>query len=223
MEVELSEISKKRSFKRPKKKAHWILSDSCILLESYYFFLEPKPVDLNLLNVSILPLSPQTRGTCRKKKTWHESPEPFLPPPDQRSEQGNFAALTPGAVGAGGAGSNGVGGGGGGARAEHQAAINSMMTERMSTDIYALKKQYTRIKRRQQQQAMQLYIRTGEGGGESESRQSFINHRLFAYFFLKLQWWRKGSSKISKIYFVLYYVTWNKSSIITLTTFSFFN
>ncbi|XP_047194541.1 TBC1 domain family member 30 isoform X3 [Hippoglossus stenolepis] len=77
---------------------------------------------------------------------------------DQRSEQGNFAELSPGAVGAGGAG-----GAGGGARAEHQAAINSMMMERMSTDIYALKKQYTRIKRRQQQQAMQLYIRTGFG------------------------------------------------------------
>ncbi|XP_062238661.1 TBC1 domain family member 30 isoform X4 [Platichthys flesus] len=74
---------------------------------------------------------------------------------DQRSEQGNFSELSPGAVGAGGAG-----GAGGGARAEHQAAINSMMMERMSTDIYALKKQYTRIKRRQQQQAMQLYIRT---------------------------------------------------------------
>uniref|UniRef100_A0A8C9YX14 TBC1 domain family member 30 n=1 Tax=Sander lucioperca TaxID=283035 RepID=A0A8C9YX14_SANLU len=68
-------------------------------------------------------------------------------------EQGNIAELSPGAVGAGG-------GGGGGARAEHQAAINSMMMERMSTDIYALKKQYTRIKRRQQEQAMQLYIRT---------------------------------------------------------------
>ncbi|XP_036976948.1 TBC1 domain family member 30 isoform X2 [Acanthopagrus latus] len=77
---------------------------------------------------------------------------------DQRGEQGNIAELSPGAVGAGGAG-----GGGGGARAEHQAAINSMMMERMSTDIYALKKQYARIKRRQQQQAMQLYIRTGPG------------------------------------------------------------
>ncbi|XP_054480834.1 TBC1 domain family member 30 isoform X2 [Anoplopoma fimbria] len=75
---------------------------------------------------------------------------------DHRGEQGNIAELSPGAVGAGGGGA----GGGGGARAEHQAAINSMMTERMSTDIYALKKQYTRIKRRQQQQAMQLYIRT---------------------------------------------------------------
>ncbi|KAM6962372.1 TBC1 domain family member 30 isoform 2-T2 [Tautogolabrus adspersus] len=78
---------------------------------------------------------------------------------DQRAEQGNIAELSPGAVGAGGAGGGG-GGGAGGARAEHQAAINSMMMERMSTDIYALKKQYTRIKRRQQQQAMQLYIRT---------------------------------------------------------------
>ncbi|XP_078098879.1 TBC1 domain family member 30 isoform X2 [Sander vitreus] len=77
---------------------------------------------------------------------------------DQRGEQGNIAELSPGAVGAGGGG-----GGGGGARAEHQAAINSMMMERMSTDIYALKKQYTRIKRRQQEQAMQLYIRTGPG------------------------------------------------------------
>lgn len=66
--------------------------------------------------------------------------------------------MSPGAVGAGGAGG---GGGGGGARAEHQAAINSMMMERMNTDIYALKKQYARIKRRQQQQAMQLYISTG--------------------------------------------------------------
>ncbi|XP_074554589.1 TBC1 domain family member 30 isoform X2 [Halichoeres trimaculatus] len=79
---------------------------------------------------------------------------------DQRGDQGNIAELSPGAVGAGGAGGGGGGGGGGGARAEHQAAINSMMMERMSTDIYALKKQYARIKKRQQQQAMQLYIRT---------------------------------------------------------------
>ncbi|KAM4712445.1 TBC1 domain family member 30 isoform 2-T2 [Anableps anableps] len=73
---------------------------------------------------------------------------------DQRVEQGSIAELSPGAVGAAGGGS---------ARAEHQAAINGMMMERMSTDITALKKQYTRIKRRQQQQAMQLYIRTGPG------------------------------------------------------------
>ncbi|KAJ4924921.1 hypothetical protein JOQ06_003869 [Pogonophryne albipinna] len=77
---------------------------------------------------------------------------------DHRGEQGNIAELSPGAVGAAGGATAG-----GGARAEHQAAINSMMMERMSTDICALKKQYTRIKRRQQQQAMQLYIRTGLG------------------------------------------------------------
>ncbi|XP_036374236.1 TBC1 domain family member 30 isoform X6 [Megalops cyprinoides] len=67
---------------------------------------------------------------------------------DQREEQSlrcsNIAELSPGAVGAG--------------RAEHQAAINSMMLERMSTDISALKKQYLRIKRRQQQQASLIYI-----------------------------------------------------------------
>ncbi|XP_048865130.1 TBC1 domain family member 30 isoform X2 [Brienomyrus brachyistius] len=56
----------------------------------------------------------------------------------------NIAELSPGAVEAG--------------RAEHQAAINSMMMERMSTDINALKKQYTRIKKRQQQAGL-LYTR----------------------------------------------------------------
>lgn len=74
---------------------------------------------------------------------------------EQRAEESNIAELSPGAVGAAGAGA-------GGAKAEHKASINSMMMERMNTDIYALKKQYARIKRRQQQQAMQLYVRTGE-------------------------------------------------------------
>ncbi|XP_024142295.1 TBC1 domain family member 30 isoform X5 [Oryzias melastigma] len=72
---------------------------------------------------------------------------------DQRAENGSIAELSPGAVGAGT-------GGGGGAKAEHQSTINSMMMERMSTDIYALKKQYSRIKRRQQAQTMHLYIGT---------------------------------------------------------------
>ncbi|XP_034719746.1 TBC1 domain family member 30 isoform X4 [Etheostoma cragini] len=90
---------------------------------------------------------------------------------DQRGEQGSIAELSPGAVGAGGGG-----GGGGGARAEHQAAINSMMMERMSTDIYALKKQYTRIKRRQQEQAMQLYIRTGPGPKVAPSAGGLQEH-----------------------------------------------
>ncbi|XDV24599.1 hypothetical protein PO909_028725 [Leuciscus waleckii] len=65
---------------------------------------------------------------------------------DQSSQGSNMAELSPGAVGAG--------------RAEHQAAINSMMLERMSTDISALKKQYSRIKQKQQQQAGLLYIHT---------------------------------------------------------------
>ncbi|XP_057710623.1 TBC1 domain family member 30 isoform X2 [Corythoichthys intestinalis] len=62
-------------------------------------------------------------------------------------DQRDIAELSPGAVG-------------GGARAEHEAAVNGMMTERMSTDVHALKKQYARIKRRQQRQAAQLFIRT---------------------------------------------------------------
>lgn len=65
-------------------------------------------------------------------------------------------------------------GGGGGARVEHKAAINSMMMERMNTDIYALKKQYARIKRRQQQQAMQLYIRTGGRKSNNITKSVFI-------------------------------------------------
>ncbi|MEQ2175398.1 hypothetical protein GOODEAATRI_017572, partial [Goodea atripinnis] len=94
----------------------------------------------------------------------------------QRVEQGSIAEVSPGAVGAGG----------GGAKAEHQAAINSMMMERMSTDITALKKQYTRIKRRQQQQAMQLYIRTDKCpatrvlASQLNPSTSVINHLLLA-------------------------------------------
>uniref|UniRef100_A0AAR2JFJ2 TBC1 domain family member 30 n=1 Tax=Pygocentrus nattereri TaxID=42514 RepID=A0AAR2JFJ2_PYGNA len=65
---------------------------------------------------------------------------------EQSSPSSNMAELSPGAVGAG--------------RAEHQATMNSMMLERMSTDIRALTKQYLRVKRRQQQQAGLLYIHT---------------------------------------------------------------
>uniref|UniRef100_A0A3Q2DLJ0 TBC1 domain family member 30 n=1 Tax=Cyprinodon variegatus TaxID=28743 RepID=A0A3Q2DLJ0_CYPVA len=88
-----------------------------------------------------------------------------------RVEQESFAEVSPGAVG-------------GSAKAEHQAAINSMMMERMSTDITALKKQYTRIKRRQQQQAMQFYIRTGKCpatrvlASQLNQSSSVINHLL---------------------------------------------
>uniref|UniRef100_A0A3Q3G562 TBC1 domain family member 30 n=1 Tax=Kryptolebias marmoratus TaxID=37003 RepID=A0A3Q3G562_KRYMA len=64
------------------------------------------------------------------------------------------------------------------------AAINSMMMERMSTDISALTKQYARIKRRQQQQAMQLYIRTDKCpatrvlASQLNPSSSVINHLL---------------------------------------------
>ncbi|XP_045567857.1 TBC1 domain family member 30 isoform X2 [Salmo salar] len=68
---------------------------------------------------------------------------------DQRwgEQGGDMAALSPGAVDGGG-------------RAEHQAAVNSMLQERMSTDVSALRKQYSRLKRHQQQQARRLYIHT---------------------------------------------------------------
>ncbi|KAK0138471.1 TBC1 domain family member 30 [Merluccius polli] len=80
---------------------------------------------------------------------------------DQHGGQGNMAELSPGAVGAGGGLGSGRGGGGGGVtRGRKKEAVNGMMMERMSTDIGALKRQYARIKRRQQQQAMQLCIRT---------------------------------------------------------------
>nr|XP_005989516.1 PREDICTED: TBC1 domain family member 30 [Latimeria chalumnae] len=70
---------------------------------------------------------------------------------DQREEQSlrssNIAELSPGAVD-----SN---------RSDYQAVFNSMMMERMTTDINALKRQYSRIKRRQQQQAHHVYITAG--------------------------------------------------------------
>lgn len=75
----------------------------------------------------------------------------YCPSPEQQGEQSSpcssIAELSPGAVGAG--------------RAEHQTTINSMMLERMSTDVRALTQQYYRTKRRQQQQANLLYIQTG--------------------------------------------------------------
>ncbi|KAM6306948.1 LOW QUALITY PROTEIN: TBC1 domain family member 30-like [Podargus strigoides] len=46
-------------------------------------------------------------------------------------------------------------------RSEYHAAFNSMMMERMTTDINALKKQYSRIKKKQQQQVHHVYIRAG--------------------------------------------------------------
>ncbi|XP_037743190.1 TBC1 domain family member 30 isoform X1 [Chelonia mydas] len=70
---------------------------------------------------------------------------------DQNEEQSlgssNIAELSPGAIDS--------------CRSEYHAAFNSMMMERMTTDINALKRQYSRIKKKQQQQVHQVYIRAG--------------------------------------------------------------
>nr|XP_006130262.1 TBC1 domain family member 30 isoform X1 [Pelodiscus sinensis] len=70
---------------------------------------------------------------------------------DQNGEQSlgssNIAELSPGAIDS--------------SRSEYHAAFNSMMMERMTTDINALKRQYSRIKKKQQQQVHQVYIRSG--------------------------------------------------------------
>ncbi|XP_065270049.1 TBC1 domain family member 30 isoform X2 [Emys orbicularis] len=71
---------------------------------------------------------------------------------DQNEEQSlgssNIAELSPGAIDS--------------CRSEYHAAFNSMMMERMTTDINALKRQYSRIKKKQQQQVHQVYIRAGK-------------------------------------------------------------
>ncbi|OXB67466.1 hypothetical protein ASZ78_006797, partial [Callipepla squamata] len=71
---------------------------------------------------------------------------------DQNEEQSlgssNIAELSPGAINT--------------CRSEYHAAFNSMMMERMTTDINALKKQYSRIKKKQQQQVHHVYIRAGK-------------------------------------------------------------
>ncbi|XP_028939940.1 TBC1 domain family member 30 isoform X2 [Antrostomus carolinensis] len=71
---------------------------------------------------------------------------------DQNEEQSlgssNIAELSPGAIDS--------------SRSEYHAAFNSMMMERMTTDINALKKQYSRIKKKQQQQVHHVYIRAGK-------------------------------------------------------------
>uniref|UniRef100_A0A8D0VJK3 TBC1 domain family member 30 n=1 Tax=Sus scrofa TaxID=9823 RepID=A0A8D0VJK3_PIG len=66
---------------------------------------------------------------------------------DQSLRANNIAELSPGAINS--------------CRSEYHAAFNSMMMERMTTDINALKRQYSRIKKKQQQQAHQVYIRAG--------------------------------------------------------------
>ncbi|XP_058882841.1 TBC1 domain family member 30 isoform X3 [Acipenser ruthenus] len=65
----------------------------------------------------------------------------------QSLRSSNIAELSPGAIDS--------------SRNDYQATFNSMMMERMTTDISALKRQYSRIKRRQQQQANLIYIKAG--------------------------------------------------------------
>lgn len=69
------------------------------------------------------------------------------PHEEQSLRSNNIAELSPGAINS--------------CRSEYHAAFNSMMMERMTTDINALKRQYSRIKRKQQQQVHQVYIRAG--------------------------------------------------------------
>ncbi|XP_040451082.1 TBC1 domain family member 30 isoform X2 [Falco naumanni] len=92
---------------------------------------------------------------------------------DQNEEQSlgssNIAELSPGAIDS--------------CRSEYHAAFNSMMMERMTTDINALKKQYTRIKKKQQQQVHHVYIRADKGPVTSllpsqVNHSPVINHLL---------------------------------------------
>ncbi|KAF7246461.1 TBC1 domain family member 30 [Varanus komodoensis] len=66
---------------------------------------------------------------------------------EQSLGSSNIAELSPGAIDA--------------CRSEYHAVFNSMMMERMTTDINALKRQYSRIKKKQQQQVHQVYIKAG--------------------------------------------------------------
>ncbi|XP_017197442.2 TBC1 domain family member 30 isoform X2 [Oryctolagus cuniculus] len=71
------------------------------------------------------------------------------PNEEQSLKSNNIAELSPGAINS--------------CRSEYHAAFNSMMMERMTTDINALKRQYSRIKKKQQQQVHQVYIKADKG------------------------------------------------------------
>ncbi|XP_070803239.1 TBC1 domain family member 30 isoform X1 [Pituophis catenifer annectens] len=73
----------------------------------------------------------------------------------------NIAELSPGAINA--------------CRSEYHAAFNSMMMERMTTDINALKRQYSRIKKKQQQQVHHVYI-TADKSPVTSLTPSQVNH-----------------------------------------------
>ncbi|KAB0379010.1 hypothetical protein FD755_010588 [Muntiacus reevesi] len=88
---------------------------------------------------------------------------------DQSLRSNNIAELSPGAINS--------------CRSEYHAAFNSMMMERMTTDINALKRQYSRIKKKQQQQVHQVYIRADKGPATSilpsqVNSSPVINHLL---------------------------------------------
>lgn len=88
---------------------------------------------------------------------------------EQTLRSNNIAELSPGAINS--------------CRSEYHAAFNSMMTERMTTDINALKRQYSRIKKKQQQQLHQVYIRADKGPVTSilpsqANSSPVINHLL---------------------------------------------
>ncbi|XP_039224892.1 TBC1 domain family member 30 isoform X2 [Crotalus tigris] len=80
---------------------------------------------------------------------------------EESSGLSNIAELSPGAINA--------------CRNEYHAAFNSMMMERMTTDINALKRQYSRIKRKQQQQVHHVYI-TADKGPVTNLMPSQVNH-----------------------------------------------
>ncbi|XP_027248105.1 TBC1 domain family member 30 isoform X3 [Cricetulus griseus] len=88
---------------------------------------------------------------------------------EQSLRSNNIAELSPGAINS--------------CRSEYHAAFNSMMTERMTTDINALKRQYSRIQKKQQQQLHQVYIRADKGPVTSilpsqVNNSPVINHLL---------------------------------------------
>ncbi|XP_006886159.1 PREDICTED: TBC1 domain family member 30-like [Elephantulus edwardii] len=91
------------------------------------------------------------------------------PSEEQSLRSNNIAELSPGAINS--------------CRSEYHAAFNSMMMERMTTDINALKRQYSRIKKKQQQQVHQVYIRADKGPVTSllpsqVNNSPVINHLL---------------------------------------------
>ncbi|XP_021060495.1 TBC1 domain family member 30 isoform X2 [Mus pahari] len=88
---------------------------------------------------------------------------------EQTPRSNNIAELSPGAINS--------------CRSEYHAAFNSMMMERMTTDINALKRQYSRIRKKQQQQLHQVYIRADKGPVTSilpsqANSSPVINHLL---------------------------------------------